>query len=108
MTNQPTFREEASPWTFDPDSRNIEFNSAPVFRVYEADDFPCIEDEDRAEAADWYDAQAQTVVLVLNSMLHDNGDDAPIPGLPTAADRLAAPTDADDWTLARYDTHGEV
>lgn len=75
----PRVPTEADAWKFDAESRDVTFNGAPVFRVYEADDFPCIEDEDRAEAWDWYDAQGQTIALVLNAMLHFSGDTTPIP-----------------------------
>jgi len=71
--------EEAEPpatqaWTFDPESRDIEFNGAPIFRVYSSDDFPCVEDDDREADDAFYDAQAQTVVLMLNSLLHNSAE----------------------------------
>jgi hypothetical protein len=70
---------EGVAWSFNPETRDIECGNAPVFKVYSPDDFPCIEDEDRAKQAEYFDAQAQTVVLMLNSLLHDSGDATPVP-----------------------------
>lgn len=76
-------------WEFDADTREITCSGSPVFKVYEADDFPCIEDEDRPDAAQWYDDQASTAVLMLNSLLHANGDSTPILD-PSPQDERAA------------------
>jgi hypothetical protein len=70
---------EGVAWSFNPETRDIECGNAPVFKVYSPDDFPCIDDEDRAKQAEYFDAQAQTVVLMLNSLLHDSGDATPVP-----------------------------
>jgi hypothetical protein len=83
-----------SSWWFNEDTRDIECGGAPVFRVYEAADFPCIEDEDRTKEDEYFDAQAQTAVLMLNSLLHDSGDTTPV---ATPAQPEATGNDGAGW-----------
>ena len=65
-------KDIVEPWSYDRDSRYIELEGCPIFRVFGADDFPCIEDEDRWEAERDYLAHAGTVVLLLNAIARGN------------------------------------
>jgi hypothetical protein len=54
------------PWHFDEDESDITFMGSPVFRVYREEDFPCVEEEDRAAAdLDLLD-KARLAVRLLN------------------------------------------
>lgn len=58
----------SAPWAFDAESNYITLHEAPIFRVFRADDFPCIEDEERAAADIEYQAHAQVAVMLLNTI----------------------------------------
>lgn len=72
----------AGPWAFDIEENDITCNGAPIFSVYRADDFPCIEDEDRPAADMDYLAHASVAVLVLNAIANSTE--------PTLGDTLRA------------------
>lgn len=54
------------PWAFNAEAGDVELRGCPVFKVYRADDFPCIEDDEREEADRDYLAHAQVAVMLLN------------------------------------------
>jgi hypothetical protein len=69
ITNHETASPASeAPWTFDADSNDIELHGCPIFKLYRQEDFPCIEDDERAAADMDYLAHAQVVVMVLNAI----------------------------------------